>query len=233
MAIPSVRVIGKVYDPSGAGVGGEIQVVLNEPGSVTDGSNDHVIGGIQRFIITQDGDVDFEIVPNEVIITQSGSVSAYVATYKTDTYVWKELWYISTIPTILDIGDIVVLRLVSGDTGDKVVAIIPTQQITVDSVSNLPTPSEALIGVVALVIPATGETSTYTCHRTSTDSYEWVYGSGAITAQQQATTLPPTTGYAIGDTVLVDAGTGATNTWQLHRNERDVNEWVMVSTGGS
>jgi hypothetical protein len=114
MAILTKNIVGKIVAPDGTGwAGGSLYISLNVSGTVDDAGTEQVIGGTKVYIIQEDGTVNFDLVPND-IITPADCV--YVVRYfapngdRIAEY-WRVL---STDSSPLDIGDITRVVTISG-----------------------------------------------------------------------------------------------------------------------
>jgi hypothetical protein len=116
MAILTKNIVGKIVTPDGIGwAGGSLYISLNVNCTVDDAGTEQVIGGTKVYIIQEDGSVDFNLVPND-IMTPADSV--YIVRYfAPDGSRIVEHWRVLAADSSpLDIGDVTRVVSVSGAT---------------------------------------------------------------------------------------------------------------------
>jgi hypothetical protein len=113
MAIPTIHVTGKILLPSGLplSVPGRLSWKLSEPGTAMDGATPQRVGPEGLTGIAPNGDVDFYIVPNELIQPSGTYYSVEITLGSTK---WKEAWQFAASPGSLTVGAIPRLDAVNG-----------------------------------------------------------------------------------------------------------------------
>lgn len=109
MAIATVKVAGRVLDPSGAPVpSGVLTARLSQAAQVLDGGVAEMVGAEVRAPIAADGSVELNLVPNDAIEPPGTTyrVSYAVPLPSGRLITWHEHWALASSPSPIALGDV-------------------------------------------------------------------------------------------------------------------------------
>ena len=166
MAITTITISGKIIKPDSTGApGGKIHVSLaSRTGTVDDAGTEQVVSPSFNVVIADDGNVNFSIIPTDIITVESGAAS-YVAVYTiNDDESWTQIWQPTGVSNI-DIGDLPIVITPFGDA----------RLIVINDEADLPTPSAGFRQSVVYMTAGAGIADKYwRCMKDDLDVYDWI-----------------------------------------------------------
>lgn len=242
MALSLVRVTGNILLPNGeAPDSGVIFLQLWDtqgPVSATilDGSTKQKVGGRKVIELGSAGSVDFNLAPNDSItINGTTDVTKYLAEISLKdadgAITFRREWWVCNLAdgVTQDIGALLLLNIPAA----PVLGALKDAKFMIVSALTPDPPTPSMLGVVQVVDPGSGETAAYQAHRNAQDQMEWVLAGTGATPFSVVPIEPPTSGYAIGQSVIVDSGSGETITLTLHRDSGSSLLWAQAVNGGA